>query len=288
MKASKISIISRMGGKYQLIDNIVPIIVQCAVDYNITTYAELCGGGARMLLNIPMNTFEHRIYNEIDKGFYSLFKVLQNKADTAELMTMLEKYRYSREVFEMACNELKTNNINNHLDTIQLATYTYIAVTQSRASTMHSYSPSNEYDMGYYDKVLRLKDCYYLLEDVEMQNQDCMILLEKYKNNKDMLIYLDPPYNPLAMKNPKTYAEHSWTVEQHQVLVQVLLGVKCKIVLSGYDNQTYKSLEDAGWKKICLKSVHVSSAVNGRKEREYIWCNFEVSPYILQKVSIND
>lgn len=288
MKVSKISIISRMGGKYQLIDNIVPLITQCAVDYNITTYAELCGGGARVLLNLPNNLFEHRIYNEIDIGICSIFQVLQNKFYTAEMMTMLEKYRYSREVFEMARNELKIDKVQKHLNLIERATYTYIAVTQSRASNMVTYSPSGEYEQGYYDKLSKLKEYHYLLEDVEIQNQDCMILLEKYKNNKDMLIYLDPPYNPLAMKNPKTYAEHSWTVEQHKILVDRLLETKAKVILSGYDNPIYGALEDAGWLKIKLKDVHIASSVSDRKESEYIWINFEVSPYILQKISIND
>lgn len=288
MKSSKISIISRMGGKYQLIDNIVPLITQCAVDYSITTYAELCGGGARVLLNLPNNLFEHRIYNEIDIGICNIFQVLQNKLYTAEMMSVLEKYRYSREVFEMARNELKIDKVQKHLNLIERATYTYIAVTQSRASNMVTYSPSGEYDMGYYDKLSKLKEYHYLLEGIEIQNQDCMILLEKYKNNKDMLIYLDPPYNPLAMKNPKTYAEHSWTVEQHKILVDRLLETKAKVILSGYDNDkcdTYKPLEDAGWLKVKLKEAHIASSVSDRKESEYIWINFEVSPYILQKIS---
>ena len=288
MKSSKISIISRIGGKYQLIDNIVPLITQCAVDYSITTYAELCGGGARVLLNLPNNLFEHRIYNEIDIGICNIFQVLQNKLYTAEMMSVLEKYRYSREVFEMARNELKIDKVQKHLNLIERATYTYIAVTQSRASNMVTYSPSGEYDMGYYDKLSKLKEYHYLLEGIEIQNQNCMILLEKYKNNKDILIYLDPPYNPLAMKNPKTYAEHSWTVEQHKILVDRLLETKAKVILSGYDNPIYGALEDAGWLKIKLKDVHIASSVSDRKESEYIWINFEVSPYILQKISIND
>ena len=274
-----------MGGKYQLIDNIVPLITQCAVDYSITTYAELCGGGARVLLNLPNNLFEHRIYNEIDIGICNIFQVLQNKLYTAEMMSVLEKYRYSREVFEMARNELKIDKVQKHLNLIERATYTYIAVTQSRASNMVTYSPSGEYDMGYYDKLSKLKEYHYLLEGIEIQNQDCMILLEKYKNNKDMLIYLDPPYNPLAMKNPKTYAEHSWTVEQHKILVDRLLETKAKVILSGYDNPIYGALEDAGWLKIKLKEAHIASSVSDRKESEYIWINFEVSPYILQKIS---
>lgn len=288
MKVSKISIISRMGGKYQLIDNIVPLITQCAEDYDITTYAELCGGGARVLLNLPNNLFEHRIYNEIDIGISSIFQVLQNKLYTAEMMSMLEKYRYSREVFEMACDELKRDKLKRNLNVVERATYTYIVSTQSRASNMVTYSPSGEYEQGYYDKLSKLKEYHYLLEGIEIQNQDRMILLEKYKYNENMLIYLDPPYNPLTMKNPKTYGEYSWTVERHEILVDRLLETKAKVILSGYDNDkcdTYKPLEDAGWLKVKLKEAHIASSVSDRKESEYIWINFEVSPYILQKIS---
>lgn len=285
MRCSKISIISRMGGKFQLIDNIVPLITQCALDYSITTYAELCGGGARVLLNLPNNLFEHRIYNEIDIGICNIFQVLQNKLYTAEMMSVLEKYRYSREVFEMARNELKIDKVEKHLNLIERATYTYIASTQSRASNMVTYSPSGEYEQGYYEKISKLNDYSYLLEAVEIQNQDCIVLLEKYKYNENMLIYLDPPYNPLNMKNPKTYGEYSWTVEQHKILVDRLLETKVKVILSGYDNSIYGALEDAGWLKIKLKDVHIASSVSDRKESEYVWMNFEISPYILQKIS---
>lgn len=285
MKASKISIISRMGGKYQLIDNIVPLIIQCAEDYDITTYAELCGGGARVLLNLPNNLFEHRIYNEIDIGICNIFQVLQNKLYTAEMMSVLEKYRYSREVFEMARNELKIDKVQKHFNLIERATYTYIAVTQSRASNMVTYSPSGEYEQGYYEKISRLKDYSYLLEDVEIQNQDCMVLLEKYKNNENILIYLDPPYVPYTMNHPKTYGDNSWNTEHHQKLVGKLLETHCKVILSGYDNPIYGALEDAGWLKIKLKDVHIASSVSDRKESEYVWMNFEISPYILQKIS---
>lgn len=285
MKSPKLTLISRMGGKYQLIDSIVPIIMQCAVDYNLTEYSELCGGGARMLLNIPLNVFEHRIYNEINKGICSLFKVLQNKADTAEAMTLLEKYRYSREVFEMACKELELDKVNHHLTTVELAVVAYIASTQSRASNTTSYNPSREFEEKYYEKISRLKDYYYILESIEMKNQDCIVLLEEYKNNQSMLIYIDPPYLPNTLSDVKTYGEDSWDVAKHELLTQQLLKVKAKVILSGYDNETYSVLEDTGWAKIFLKNVHVSSGANGKKKKEYVWCNFEVSSYILQKIS---
>ena len=45
MNSPKISIFSRMGGKYQLINHIVPIIEDCRNRYNLISYGELCGGG---------------------------------------------------------------------------------------------------------------------------------------------------------------------------------------------------------------------------------------------------
>lgn len=278
-----------MGGKYALIDHIVPVVIECATKYNITTYTELCGGGGKILTNLPLNIFEHRIYNEINVGFCSLFKVLQNKLYTAELITLLEKYRYSEEVFTMAIRGLELHKDINHLSEIEVATYTYIATFQSRASNMTTYSPSKEYDMGYYHKISRLKEYYFILQDVDIQNQDCMVLLEEYKERQDILTYIDPPYIPTTMNAPKTYGEHSWSIEQHRVLVDKLLQTKGKVILSGYEDKvfnTYKPLEDAGWSKILLRNVHIASSIGNSRQDEYIWVNFEVSPYVLQKVSI--
>lgn len=191
----------------------------------------------------------------------------------------------------MAIRGIELHKVKKHLSLIELATYTYIAVFQSRASNMTTYSPSKEYDMGYFNKISKLKEYHHILEGVTVCNEDCMVLLERYRECKSMLLYLDPPYipNTHASKIP-TYGEDSWSMEQHQVLVEQLLKTKARIILSGYldtEFDTYKPLEDAGWQRILLKNVHVSSSVGNTRQNEYIWVNFEINSYTLQKITSN-
>ncbi|MEN6520331.1 MAG: DNA adenine methylase [Armatimonadota bacterium] len=58
------------------------------------------------------------------------------------------------------------------------------------------------------------------------------------------LFYLDPPYIPETRKSGKY--RHEMTAEDHQELVEILLSIQGKVVLSGYNHPIYKPLEDDG------------------------------------------
>ncbi|OPG94623.1 hypothetical protein B2I21_30475 [Chryseobacterium mucoviscidosis] len=55
-----------------------------------------------------------------------------------------------------------------------------------------------------------------------------------------------------------------------------MLVTKIKVALSGYENECYGRLEAAGWRRLYLKQVHVSSAATGRWNDEYLWINFDI------------
>lgn len=276
------SVISRLGGKKQLLKNIIPILEQCQYDYDIKTFIDLCGGSGKVTLNIDKELFDNVIFNEIDKGICALFECLKDKEKTKVIMGDLERLDYSEYVFNTALQKLEDIE---HLNVIDAAVYTYIVAKQSWTANMERYNKSGEYKGSYIDNIYELDGFYDDLINVEISNKDCRVLLKEHQECIFDLIYIDPPYVPDTMAHKETYGKLSWKDKDHEELVNLLLKTKAKIVLSGYDNNIYTRLVENGWTKIFLKTVHVSSSGTGRKKGEFIWVNFDIHSSIIDEVN---
>ncbi|RXT08835.1 DNA adenine methylase [Ammoniphilus sp. CFH 90114] len=293
------SVISYIGGKSQLIPNIVPIITYAANTYGLSKYYELCGGGARMLLNMPVTLFEHRVYNDLDLGLCKLFACLGDKRYLYDLMALLEDLGCSEEVFlqakharEFETRMLARGRVECELDRVLAAAYTFILAMQSRAADMNTFDNNRVRDRkrlrSYFKRVHQLDRFFPTLKDVEITHGDCLELLDWVGSRGDSFAYIDPPYIPDSMVNENHYGERSWVLEDHVNLVNKLLFTNMKVALSGYDNDCYDRLIKAGWQRLYLKNVHVSSSASGRRKQEYIWINFPIPYSLIEEVSLID
>ena len=82
------------------------------------------------------------------------------------------------------------------------------------------------------------------------------------------------------------------TDEQHTKLVDILLNVKGKVVLSGYDHPIYNRLLDEGWNKIALGDYSKRSQKSNNGEldegKEFVWINYsKVCPICEQEIDFN-
>lgn len=289
------SVISYIGGKSQLIPNIVPIITYAANAYGLSSYYELCGGGARMLLNTPSSLFEYRTYSDTSIGLCSLFACLGDKDYLYDLMAMLEDLGVGESVFLRAkgaqeyASRMMSLGSDFELDRLTSAAYTFILAMQSRAADMNTFDSSRVSDhkrlRAYFKRVRELDRFYPTLADVEVIHGDCRELLDLHGEDSLAFGYCDPPYAPQSMVLTDHYGERSWTVKDHEILIDKLLVSNMKIALSGYDNECYARLVEAGWQRLYLKNVHVSSAANGRRGDEYLWVNFKVPSSLLAQIS---
>lgn len=294
-----INLIPYIGGKYALISNIVPIIEYGALAHGLTHYYEICGGGAKMLLNLPVTLFEQRSYNDVDLGLCRLFACLGNRNHLYALMERLEELGISEEIFmaarhavEHESRMVKAGRLEAELDLVTAASYTFLLATLSRAADMVKYDGTRISNpvrrAGYARKVSRLDQFYPILCDIEVTHGDCLELLDMLRSREDVFIYADPPYTPEQMVLQDHYGENSWSNADHDRLVDKLLVTKAKVALSGYDNMRYERLVRAGWYKLFLKNVHVSSAATGRRNDEYLWLNFPIPSSLVEQVSNRD
>lgn len=279
----RLSVIPYTGGKYNLIREIVPIIEWCATTYNLKEYMEICGGGARMLLNISTTKFERRLYNDINLGLCNLFASLRNPNMTLKLMDRLLNLEYNDRNFSVA----KNNYDNPELDIITSAAYTYLIAHQSRAGNMRSFDKNHLFPENYYNSIYGLQSYSVVLKGVEVTCGNALDILSETKNNRDSFCYLDVPYVVESKRsNQHSYKEEKEQPFDHLLLVELLLETNMKVALSGYDNHPYyDSLnEQNGWNKIFLKELFVSSSgKNGITAEEYLWINFEIPSYLINR-----
>ena len=70
------------------------------------------------------------------------------------------------------------------------------------------------------------------------------------------------------------------TDEQHKELVDTLIGIKGKVVLSGYDHPIYSQLLENGWDKVVLGEYAKRSQKTNEGElskgKEFVWVNYEL------------
>ncbi len=84
---------------------------------------------------------------------------------------------------------------------------------------------------------------------------------------RDAVVYADPPYVLSTRKN-RRYYQHELTDAQHRLLLELLRGLRCRVMISGYTSEIYSS-QLRSW-----RCVSYRARTRGRTVTECLWCNF--------------
>jgi hypothetical protein len=115
--------------------------------------------------------------------------------------------------------------------------------------------------------------------DLALYNTDAVAFLAGYPFEGGELVYADPPYVAATKKN-RRYYRHEYKDEDHRKLLDTLLKLKCRVMISGYPSALYEQAL-VGW--VVKELVNVTHA---GLRRERIWANFEFSPDLHDYASI--
>lgn len=203
--------------------------------------------------------------NDIDGDVVNLFRVCRERP--TELARLIEMTPFARDEF-CDCYEKSDDPIEQARRTIVRYHQSFGTSNRSknswkntqtargpRCATMWNYLPS------------AIVECAQQLKAAQIENIDAIELIRRY-NDKDTLIYCDPPY--LQSLRQKNIYACEMDDTKHIELLDVLKNSNSMVVISGYDNEFYnRELKD--WSTNAIKTI----AQFGLHRVEKIWANFE-------------
>lgn len=203
--------------------------------------------------------------NDIDGDIVNLFLAIREEPEA--LARLIEATPFARDEF-LSCYEKSTEPVEQARRTLVRFHQSFGTSNSSKNSwrNVQTYGGPRTATMWNYLPE-RIVEICERLKEAQIENIDAIELIRRY-NDKNTLIYCDPPYLQ-SLRKRNMYA-YEMSDERHIELLDVLKESKSKIVLSGYDNPLYnKAL--AGWNTDEKKTT----AQIGKHRTEKIWFNFE-------------
>ncbi len=260
------SAIRYFGGKGTLYNKILKYFPS---QYDI--YIEPFGGAYSVGLQ---QKCRQEIYNDLEKNVYSLFKVISDKELFKQFKEKCDLLYYSEDLRKEFKQELK---LNNNLSIIDRAFYFfYVSRTSVNGVGGFSINLIKRHNMSksvsdLLSTIDNLEMLHNRLSTIIVCNQDGTELIKKY-NKSNVFFYLDPPY----MWSTRGTARYSvdMNLEQQELLIDTVLDCKeSKFLISGYNNDLYKKLEENGFKRIEFESSSLNN--QGGRNIESLWYNYE-------------
>jgi len=265
------SCINWYGGKYYMAKDILELFPE----HNM--YVEGFGGAGHVLFKKKSSNME--VYNDLHSGLYLLFKYIRNNDE--ELIRKIQLTPYSREEFEDSKRWFEEQNEIEKVRKFYVRTMQSVGTNggwcYAKSKSRRGMCQSVSRWLGNVDE--NMIDLIERLREVQIENLDVIELIKKY-DKEDTLFYLDPPYIQETRKQKISY-DFEMSNEQHKKLVDTLLHIQGKVVLSGYDHEIYNKLLESGWKKVFLGEYSKRSQQTNEGElekgQEFVWINYQTN-----------
>lgn len=239
-----VSVVQWVGGKGQQLADLLPLI-----PYD-RGYVEPFGGGGVVLMNRRRSDLE--VYNDLNADVVSLFRVCQDPAFFAAFAHRVQTTPWSKDEFRRALYIQQASRSGEPVNVLDRAWALYV-IQNMGISGSHSKSEGNwsrsladsKNTVKWYHRFEKLERVHERFRYVQIDSQDAMDCL-RYWDKPDVVHYVDPPY-VLDTRGGRAYYEYEMANEDHVAMVQVLLSLTGKVVLSGYDHPVYAPLQQAGW-----------------------------------------
>ena len=194
-------------------------------------YLEPFFGSGAVLFNKASAGIE--TINDLDGNVVNLFRVIRNRPD--ELKELISLTPWARD--EYYDSYTKTgDDLEDARRFLVRCWQAFATRTGYRSGWRHSAQGQCPNMPEQWSKVpSRIQEVADRLKHVQIENTDALDLIKKH-NDKNVLIYADPPYMP-DTRNKNIYAcEMSET--DHENLLDALLSHKGNVIISGYEKAT--------------------------------------------------
>jgi DNA adenine methylase len=240
-------------------------------------YVEPFGGAGNVLLAKPPSEYE--VFNDLDHRVVNFYRVLRDRESFDLLQRHLELSPYAREEFRDAidmgiCEDANENARRFFVIMKQARGGLGMSPTTKRAWAVSTRTRRKmpEGVSKYLSAIDGLPEIHERLRSVIIECLPAIEVIQKY-DGEDTFFYLDPTYLPETRhgQTAKTYA-HEMTEEDHVALLDVILKVEGKVMISGYPSALYDE-KLRGWRREELvTTAHVANS--GQQRVEVIWMNY--------------
>jgi len=248
------------GGKSYLVKVILPLIPKHK------TYVEVFGGAGNILFAKDPMISDIEVYNDIDGNLVNFFKVLQDPEKFELFYRKVVFTPHSRQMWKEAKMSYEEG------DEIERAYKFFVSVSQSfsaSGSWSYSISSSNRHmsqrTSAWVGRIEKLPLWHERIMRVQIENDSFEKIIERY-DTPNTFFYLDPPYIHDTRSSNERY-NYEMTNEQHELLVDMLLQISGKAILSGYRHKIYDKLLENGWSVIEKQVVLWSCKAKNGKNR---------------------
>ncbi|TQR29373.1 DNA adenine methylase [Campylobacter sp. MIT 99-7217] len=220
-------------------------------------YVEVFGGALSVLYQKSKSKQE--IINDINDELINLHKVIQTKP--LSLMNALQNLLISRKLFEW----IKNKQLSPRNDIEKAAFYYYLIAFSFASKGLHFSHTKVRASAIYKD----FKPFSKRLKGVFIENKSFEYILKNY-DDENTLFYLDPPY-----VNTEKYYQNTSVFGEHELLAELLKGVRGKFMLSYNDNELIREL----YKGFFIKELELRYTLNnknkGKMSKELLIMNFK-------------
>jgi len=203
----------------------------------------------------------HETVNDIDHGVMNFFRVLRDHTD--ELLRLVELTPQSRELLEECEAQWRCEE-----DPVRKAWMWWVVANQSFAGAFGASWASSVTATASGMTVLcsklanaphSLLAMAIRLKRTQIECAPAMRVLERYCT-PDSLAYSDPPYLLETRSAPIGVYANEMNVFDHEALVDALLSLPGRFMVSCYRHPIYDRLAEHGWK--CVEWTHYATSVS--------------------------
>lgn len=258
------------GGKNLMFKNIIKHFPP-KESYN--TYIEPFGGSFSLALKMDQPA-EIEIYNDLEQNVYSLYKVLSDKELFNQFKEKCDLANYSEDLRKEYKIKLKEDNLN----IIDRAFY-FFYVNRTSHNGVGGISLNivirrkmSKSVSDFLSAIDRLPELHQRLSKVIILNRDGIELIKKYKNNNNILIYCDPPYEQSTRTSARYIVDMNR--DSHINFIDAVLNSNAKILISGYKCDLYNKLEENGFTRIDFDVKTISGNFKAKTKTESLYLNY--------------
>ncbi len=228
-------------------------------------YVEPYCGSAAVFFNLPWRP-KHAVLNDMSGDIVNLFRVIRERGD--ELAALIEMTPWAREEFDLSYTP--TDNDTERARRFLVRTWQGHATGGADGiDKKNGWSKRTDLSVistSTWNRLPRmLITAAKCLSTAEIENCDAIEFIT-YRNQPDVLLYVDPPY-PLSTRAGKLY-QHEMTDADHIALLDALDAHPGPVVLSGYACALYDD-RLPHWHRVTTQA----QAEKGNTRTEVLWLN---------------